>query len=282
METEAVAGPLNPGSAGNGGRAGRWTVRMLAVGYLALLLLLPLAAVVVHAFGDGIRPVLEAITSPDALSALRLTLVTVAIAVPLNTVFGIACAHLIVRGKIRGRRILGGLLDVPFAVSPIVVGLALILVYGNGGWLGAPLAAAGIQVIFSTPGIVMAVIFVSMPFVAREVIPVLEQLGDDQEKAAETLGASAFHTFRRVTLPAIRWAVSYGVILTTARALGEFGAVTVVSGRVSGHTETLPLFVQKQFETFNQTGAYSASLLLAVLALLALVAMNLFQRKENH
>lgn len=266
---------------GRDGRIGRWAIRSVAVGYLGLLLILPLGAVILHAFGDGVGPVIDAITAPDAVSALRLTVLTVVIAVPLNTVFGIACAHLIVRGKIRGRGILGALLDIPFAVSPIVVGLALILVYGNGGWLGAPLASAGIQVIFSTPGIVMAVIFVSMPFVAREVIPVLEQIGDDQEKAADTLGASGLYTFRRITLPAIRWAVSYGVVLTTARALGEFGAVTVVSGRISGHTETLPLFVQKQFETFNQTGAYAASLLLALLALAALVAMNLFQRKET-
>lgn len=277
---DAISAP-GAGSSSHQGQIGGWTIRTVAIGYLALLLILPLGAVIFHAFADGPGPVIEAITTPDALSALRLTALTVAIAVPLNTAFGIACAHLIVRGKIRGRGILGALLDIPFAVSPIVVGLALILVYGNGGWFGAPLAAAGIQVIFSTPGIVMAVIFVSMPFVAREVIPVLEQIGDDQERAADTLGASGIYTFRRITLPAIRWAVSYGVVLTTARALGEFGAVTVVSGRVSGHTETLPLFVQKQFETFNQTGAYAASLLLALLALAALLAMNLFHRKEN-
>jgi sulfate transport system permease protein len=181
----------------------------------------------------------------------------------------------------RGKSIINALLDVPFAVSPVVIGLALILVYGTGGWFGADLAAIGIQVIFSTPGIVMAVIFVSLPFVAREVIPVLEEIGDDQEKAAETLGASSWQIFRRITLPSIRWGVSYGVVLTTARALGEFGAVSIVSGRISGQTETLPLFVQKQFETFNSVGAYSAALVLALLALATLLAMNLLRKRRT-
>ncbi|MDQ2623466.1 MAG: sulfate ABC transporter permease subunit CysW [Actinomycetota bacterium] len=264
-----------------GSRLARWGLRYTALLYLGLLLLLPIAAILQHAFEDGIGTMITAITTPDAIAALRLTLLTVVIAVPLNTVFGIACAHLMVRTNMRGKAIINGLIDIPFAVSPIVVGLALILVYGTGGWFGAELAAAGIQVIFSTPGIVMAVIFVSMPFVAREVIPVLQEIGDDQEKAAETLGASGWYTFWRITLPAIRWGVSYGVVLTTARALGEFGAVTVVSGRISGETETLPLYVQKQFETFNSVGAYSASLVLALIALATLLALNLMRRKES-
>lgn len=264
-----------------GSRLARWALRYTALVYLGMLLLLPIAAILQHTFEDGVGTMINAITTPDAVAALRLTLLTVVIAVPLNTVFGIACAHIMVRTNMPGKPIINGLIDIPFAVSPIVVGLALILVYGTGGWFGADLAAAGIQVIFSTPGIVMAVIFVSMPFVAREVIPVLQEIGDDQEKAAETLGASGWYTFWRITLPAIRWGVSYGVVLTTARALGEFGAVTVVSGRISGETETLPLYVQKQFETFNSVGAYSASLVLALLALATLLILNLMRRKES-
>lgn len=263
------------------GRLTRWSLRYIALGYLGMLLILPIGVILVRTFDEGIGAVIEAITTPDALHALQLTLLTVAIAVPLNTIFGVTCALIMVRTKMRGKSIINALTDVPFAVSPVVIGLALILVYGEAGWFGADLASMGIQVIFSTPGIVMAVIFVSLPFVARETIPVLQEIGDDQEKAAETLGASSWQIFWKITLPAIRWGVSYGVVLTTARALGEFGAVTIVSGRISGETETLPLFVQKQFETFNSVGAYSASLLLALLALATLLALNLMRRKEN-
>jgi len=259
----------------------RWSLRYIALGYLLMLLLLPIGVILVRTFDEGVGAVIDAITTPDALAALRLSLLTVIIAVPLNTVFGIACALIMVRSNMRGKSIINALIDVPFAVSPVVIGLALVLVYGTQGWFGADLAAIGIQVIFSTPGIVMAVIFVSLPFVAREVIPVLQEVGDDQEKAAETLGASSWQIFWKITLPAIRWGVSYGIVLTTARALGEFGAVTIVSGRISGETETLPLFVQKEFETFNSVGAYSASMLLALLALATLLALNLMRRKEN-
>lgn len=263
------------------GRLSRWSLRYIALGYLAMLLILPIGVILVRTFDDGIGAVIDAVTTPDALHALQLSLLTVIIAVPLNTIFGVACALLMVRSKMRGKAIINALIDVPFAVSPVVVGLALILVYGEGGWFGADLASIGIQVIFSTPGIVMAVIFVSLPFVARETIPVLQEIGDDQEKAAETLGASSWQIFWKITLPSIRWGVSYGIVLTTARALGEFGAVTIVSGRISGETETLPLFVQKQFETFHSVGAYSASLVLALLALATLLALNLMRRKEN-
>ncbi|MGK2931309.1 MAG: sulfate ABC transporter permease subunit CysW [Solirubrobacterales bacterium] len=262
-------------------RLTRWSLRYIALAYLGFLLLLPIGVIFVRTFDEGVGAVLDAITTPDALAALRLTLLTVIIAVPLNTIFGVACALIMVRSNMRGKSIINALIDVPFAVSPVVIGLALVLVYGEGGWFGADLASIGIQVIFSTPGIVMAVIFVSLPFVARETIPVLQEIGDDQEKAAETLGAGAWQIFWKITLPSIRWGVSYGVVLTTARALGEFGAVTIVSGRISGETETLPLFVQKQFETFNSVGAYSASLVLAALALATLLALNLMRRKEN-
>ncbi len=262
-------------------RLTRWSLRYVALAYLTFLLLLPIAVILIRTFDEGIGAVFEAITTPNALNALQLTLLTVIIAVPLNTIFGVACALIMVRTDMHGKSIINALIDVPFAVSPVVIGLALVLVYGEGGWFGADLASIGIQVIFSTPGIVMAVIFVSLPFVARETIPVLQEIGDDQEKAAETLGAGRWQIFWKVTLPSIRWGVSYGVVLTTARALGEFGAVTIVSGRISGETETLPLFVQKQFETFNSVGAYSASLVLALLALATLLALNLMRRKEN-
>lgn len=263
------------------GRVSRLSLRFIALLYLTCLLLLPIGVALVKTFDEGVGEVIDQLTKPDAIHALKMTLLTVIIAVPLNTAFGIACAHVIVRTNFKAKWAIGALVDMPFAVSPVVIGLALILVYGTGGWFGADLAAMGIQVIFSTPGIVMAVIFVSLPFVAREVIPVMQEIGTDQETAAETLGASPWQTFRKITFPAIRWGVTYGIVLTTARALGEFGAVTVVSGNISGETQTLPLYVSKQFETFNSVGAYSASLILAILALGTLLAMNLMRRKED-
>jgi len=263
------------------GRVSKYGLRFIALGYLTCLLLLPIGVALVKTFDEGIGEVFTQITEPDAIHAFKMTLLTVAIAVPLNTVFGIACAHLMVRSNFKGKWLIGAFVDMPFAVSPVVIGLALILVYGTGGWFGADLAEVGIQVIFSTPGIVMAVIFVSLPFVAREVIPVLQEIGEDAEAAAETLGATGWQTFRKITLPAIRWGVSYGIVLTTARALGEFGAVTVVSGNITGETQTLPLYVSQQFDQFNSVGAYSASLVLAILALGTLLAMNLMRRGED-
>ncbi|MGZ5325968.1 MAG: sulfate ABC transporter permease, partial [Solirubrobacterales bacterium] len=200
---------------------------------------------------------------------------------PLNTVFGVITAIVLVRQDFRGKMLFNSVIDLPFAISPIVIGLSLLLVYGNDGWFGGWLTDQGIQIIFSTPGIVLATIFVSLPFVVREVMPVLQEIGIEQEQAAQTLGASPWQTFWRVTLPAIRWGVTYGVVLSTARALGEFGAVSVVSGRISGETETLPLFVQKEFENFNQEGAYAAAIVLAIMALVVLLSMNLTQRKEE-
>src|SRR5215467_8979247 len=195
----------------------------------------------------------------------------VAIAVPLNTVFGVGCALLLVRHKTRANWLIDAVINLPFAVSPVVIGLSLFILYGTGeaggGWLGPALAEAGIRVLFSVPGMVLASIFVSVPFVVRETVPVLQEIGTEQEQAASTLGASAWQTFWRVTLPAIRWGVAYGVVISTARVLGEFGAVSIVSGKISGETETLPLFVEKQFQNFNQAGAFGASVVLALLAL---------------
>ena len=209
-----------------------------------------------------------------------LTLLIAGIAVPLNTIFGVLCALLLVRSKMRFARILDVLVDLPFAVSPVVVGLALVLVYGRQGWFGPWLAAHDIHVIFALPGMVLATVFVSLPFVVREVVPVLRETGEDQEQAARTLGASPWQAFWRVTLPSIRWGVTYGVVLTTARALGEFGAVSVVAGHLAGVTQTLTLYVDDRFESFDLTGAYVASVVLALIAFATLFSMNALARKE--
>jgi sulfate transport system permease protein len=262
-------------------RTTRLTARAVALGYLALLLLAPVAMIFYRTFEHGLAPVWSAVSAPNAMHAFWLSIEIVAIAVPLNTVFGIGMALLLERGRFRGRALLGLLIDLPFAISPVVVGLALVLVYGKTGWFGNWLAAHGIQVIFSVPGMVIATAVVSLPFVARETMPVLRELGTDSEQAAATLGASAWQTFTRVTLPAIRWGVVYGVVLTTARALGEFGAVSIVSGRIEGQTQTLPLYVQDRFENFDTAGAYTAAVVLALLALGTLLAMNLLTRRTR-
>lgn len=259
----------------------RLGLRTVALGYLALLLVAPVAMIFYRTFEHGIAPVWDAVTAPNAVHAFWLSIEIVAIAVPLNTAFGVGMALLLERGSFRGKALLSTLVDLPFAISPVVVGLALVLVYGKTGWFGDWLIGHGIQVIFSVPGMVLATAVVSLPFVVRETAPVLRELGTDAEQAAATLGAGAWLTFRRITLPAIRWGVVYGVVLTTARALGEFGAVSVVSGRIEGQTQTLPLYVQGQFENFNITGAYASAVVLALLALGTLVAMNLLTRRTR-
>jgi sulfate/thiosulfate transport system permease protein len=265
-----------------GGRAAlpKLGLRGVALGYLTVLLVFPLAMVGFRTFEHGIDAAWQAATTPDAIHAFWLTLLMVAVAVPLNTIFGVGCALLIARREFRGKALFNAAVDIPFAVSPVVVGLALILVYGQTGWFGTDLADAGIKVIFNPLGMIIASIFISLPFVVRETVPVLREIGTEQEEAATTLGARPWQTFWRITLPAIRWGVAYGVVLTTARVLGEFGAVSVVSGKLVGKTETLPLHVQAAFEDFNLAGAYSASFLLAGLALVAVLAMQLLKRKE--
>jgi sulfate transport system permease protein len=253
----------------------------VALGYLAALLAVPVGMVFYRAFEHGFAAAWNAVTTPDAVHAFWLTVTMVAIAVPANAVFGVGAALLLVRGRFRGRALLGAFIDLPFAVSPVVVGLALILVYGNAGWFGGWLTDHGIRVIFSTPGIALATIFVSLPFVAREVVPVLREIGLDQEEAARTLGASWWQTFWRVTLPAIRWGLAYGVILTTARALGEFGAVSVVSGKLAGQTQTLTLFVEDRFQSFDLTGAYAAAVVLALLAIAVIATLTLLDRRKE-
>ena len=262
-------------------RVPRYGMRFLALGYLALLLAIPLVMIFVKTFENGISEPLDSITSPDGLHAFWLTIVCVGIAVPLNTVFGVLCALMLVRQDFRGKAIINSLIDLPFAVSPVVIGLSLFLVYGVDGFIGGPLSDAGIQIIFSTPGLVLATVFVSLPFVVREVMPVLQEIGDDQEQAATTLGSSPWQTFWRITLPSIRWGVTYGVVLATARSLGEFGAVAVVSGKISGQTETLPIFVESEYTNFNLEGAYAAAILLALLAVFVLVSMNLLRRNSE-
>ena len=259
----------------------KYALRILGLGYLTLLLGIPVALVFFNAFQDGVGAAWDAVTTPEAQHAFYLTMVMVAVAVPLNTIFGILCALAIVRQRFRGRAVLNAMVDLPFAVSPVVVGLALLLVYGRrDGWVGEWFSEHGIQIIFSVPGMILATMFVSLPFVAREVIPVLREIGNEQEQAAATLGAGGLQTFFRVTLPAIRWGVAYGVVLTTARALGEFGAVSVVSGKISGQTETATTYVENRFLRFDETGAYAVSVVLAMLALATLLAMNVIKPKE--
>jgi sulfate transport system permease protein len=269
------------GESAGGAIARRLGLRALALGYLLLLLGAPVGMIFYRTFEHGLAPVWEAVTQPNAMHAFWLSIELVAIVVPLNTVFGIGIALAIERGRFRGRALLGLLLDIPFAISPVVVGLSLVLVYGRAGRLGDWLTANSIQVIFSIPGMVLATAFVSLPFVARETIPVLHELGTHAEQAAATLGANAWQTFRKVTLPAIRWGVVYGVVLTTARALGEFGAVSIVSGRLEGQTQTLPLYVQDRFENFDTTGAYAAAVVLALLAFATLLGMSLLARRTQ-
>ena len=260
----------------------RYGLRTAALGYLVAILVLPISIVFFNTFQDGLGPVWEALTDPAFLHALQLTLVAVAIAVPANTVFGVVCALALVRrSSDRGSWFFNAAIGLPLALSPVVVGLALILVYGRDGWFGGWLVENGIQIIFSTPGIVLATMFVTLPFVVREVVPVLREVGSDQEEVSWTLGASPAQTFLRITLPAIRWGVAYGVILTTARALGEYGAVAVVSGRLAGKTETLTIHVDEQYLRFNEVAAYTTSLVLALLAVLTLVAMNVLKPRSD-
>ena len=260
---------------------GRYGLRFVALGYLAALVAFPVALVFWRAFEAGLGEAWASVTTPGALHALRLSVLIACIAVPLNTIFGVLCALAIVRRRFRGHGLVNTVVDLPLALSPVVVGLALILVYGRNGWLGDTLADLGVRVIFALPGMVLATVFISLPFVVREVVPVLREIGDEQEQAASTLGASGWQTFWRITLPAIRWGIAYGVVLTTARTLGEFGAVSVVSGHLAGRTNTLTLHVEERFQSFDPVGTYAASVVLALLAVGTLLVLNLFQRNEG-
>lgn len=257
----------------------RYALRSVALLYLAAILVGPLSVVFWRTFQHGVSPAWAALSAPDTIHAFELTLLITGIAVPANTVFGILCALAVVRRDFPGKGLLNAFVDLPLALSPVVVGLALFLLYGRNGWLGPWLTSHGIRFLFALPSMVLATIFVSLPFVAREVVPTLREIGDEQEQAARTLGAGSWQTFRRVTLPSIRLAVIYGVILTTARSLGEYGAVAVVSGRIQGVTETATLRVQERYENFDLAGAYAISIVLALVAVLVLLTASLLRPK---
>lgn len=262
----------------------KWVpVVLIAIGiaYLGLVLYIPALNVFVQAFSKGVGPFLHNLTRPDFQHAVRLTVLLALIAVPLNTVFGLCAAWAIARRQFPGRTLLLSIIDLPFAISPVVAGLMIVLLYGRQGWFGPFLQEHNIKIIFSLPGMALATAFVSMPFVAREVIPVLEEAGVDQEEAAKTLGANGWQTFWRVTLPNIRWGLLYGLILTNARAMGEFGAVSVVSGNIAGKTQSLPLFVEEAYKSYETEAAYSAAVLLALLAVVTLIAKEVLERKTR-
>ena len=259
----------------------RLTMRTIALVYLGAILIAPIVVIAYKTFEPGLGSVWASVTTPAAIHAFWLTIEVTAVAVPLNAVLGVLTALALVRGKVPGRRLVEAIIDLPFAISPVVVGLSLILLYGREGWFGDELAEAGVQILFSFPGIALATIFVTLPFVVREVSPVLREVGVDQEQAAATLGASRWQAFWRITLPAIRWGLVYGIVLSTARAIGEFGAVSVVSGKISGETETLTLLVEKRFQNFDLSGAYAASTLLALIALVTLAGMILVNRRKE-
>ena len=261
--------------------ASKYVLRIVALTYITLLVGIPVGLIFWRTFENGIRPVLEALTDPSVLHAFRVTAIVAFWSVLLNTIFGVGVAILLVRHQFPGRRLLNLLIDLPLAVSPVVVGLALILVYGRFAPIGGWLDDRGIRVIFAYPGMVLATVFVSLPLVVREVAPVLEEIGIEQEQAAWTLGANQVQTFRRVTLPAIRWALAYGVVLTLARSLGEYGAVAVVSGRLIDKTQTATLVVEERFQNFDQATAYAVSITLAIVAIFTLILINVLKPKEH-
>jgi sulfate transport system permease protein len=259
----------------------KWGLIGIVVVFMSALLLIPAINVFYQAFSQGAAVFFRNLTERNFLTAVWLTVLVAAIVVPLNTVFGLCTAWVIARHQFRGRAFLISLIDLPFSVSPVVAGLMFVLLFGRNGWFGSLLELTNIKIIFALPGILLATAFITMPFVAREVLPVLEEAGTDQEEAAKTLGASDWQTFWRVTLPNIRWGLLYGVILTNARAMGEFGAVAVVSGNIAGRTQTLPLFVEDAYKQYQTEAAYSAAVLLSLLAVVTLIAKEILERKTR-
>jgi sulfate transport system permease protein len=259
----------------------RYALTAVALAFLLLFLVLPLAAVFTEALRKGVDAYLDALKEPDAWSAIRLTLLTAAIAVPLNLVFGIAAAWCIAKYEFRGKAFLTTLVDLPFSVSPVVAGLIYVLIFGAQGWFGPWLAAHNIKIVFAVPGIVLATIFVTFPFIARELIPLMQAQGNEEEQAAIVLGANGWQTFWHVTLPNIKWGLVYGVILCNARAMGEFGAVSVVSGHIRGQTNTMPLHVEILYNEYQSVAAFSVASLLALLALVTLVIKSVAEWKHD-
>ena len=259
----------------------RWLLTALALGFMGLFLVLPLAAVFVEALKAGWTAYWAALKEPDALSAIRLTLLSAAIAVPLNLVFGVAAAWCIAKFEFKGKAFLTTLIDLPFSVSPVVAGLIYVLVFGAQGWLGPWLAEHDIKIIFAVPGIVLATVFVTFPFIARELIPLMQAQGSDEEQAAQVLGASGWQTFWHVTLPNIKWGLIYGVILCNARAMGEFGAVSVVSGHIRGQTNTMPLHVEVLYNEYQGQAAFAVASLLALLAIVTLIVKTVVEWRHE-
>jgi sulfate/thiosulfate transport system permease protein len=268
-------------AATNEGTIARWVLIGAALAYLFLFLGLPLFVVFQEAFRKGIAAYFTALQEAELLHALRLTLLVAGIAVPLNVLFGLAAAWAITKGKVRGRTLLVALADLPLAVSPVIAGLTFMLLFGMQGWFGPWLNAHGIKIAFTVTAVVLATVFVTLPFVARELIPLMEEQGVTEEEAGVTLGASGWQIFRRVTLPNIRWGLLYGVVLCNARAMGEFGAVSVVSGRIRGETTTLPLHIEILYNEYDFTAAFAASSLLAMLAVATLAAKHLLERSHH-
>ena len=263
-------------------RTTRWTLRVLAVGYVFFLVAWPVALVVRETFSSGLDNLVETLTDSQVTGALQLTLMVAMWAVLINLVFGVGISLLLVRQEFPGKRALSALIDLPLSVSPVVVGLALLLVYnGRSGWFGQGLEGAGYTVIFDSPGIIMATCFVALPLIIREVVPVLHEIGDDQEQAARSLGANAPQTFWRITLPSIKWAVVYGVVLSLARSLGEFGAVKIVSGNITGRTQTATLVVEAKYQNFQQSTAYATSFLLIFVSIACLVVVAFLRPKQS-
>jgi len=255
----------------------RGVLILIAVSCLALFLLLPLAIVFTEAFREGVSAYFTTIKQGDALAAIRLTLLVAAIAVPLNLVFGVAAAWAMARFEFRGKALLGAFIDLPFSISPVISGLIYVLLFGAQGWFGPWLDAHGVKIIFAVPGLVLATVFITLPFVARELIPLMQSQGSEEEEAARVLGANGWQMFFRVTVPNIRWALLYGVLLCNARAMGEFGAVSVVSGHIRGLTTTMPLEVEMRYNEYDYVGAFAVASLLALLALLTLLVKTLLE-----
>ena len=259
----------------------RWALRLAAILYVTVLVVLPLAVMVARTFEEGIGEFVDSITSPEAIAAISLSLRVAALAVLINTVFGLTTALLLTRYQFPGRSVLNSLIDLPVSVSPVIAGLALILVYGRSGWFGGSFQELGIQIIYAEPAIVLATCFVSLPLVVRELVPVLEEIGLEQEQAGKSLGASGWQRLWRLTLPSVRWALAYGVVLTLARSLGEFGAVRVVAGNVLGSTQTMPLLAAQRYTDLDEQGAYSISFVMVAVAIMCIIVVAILRPKEQ-
>ncbi|MBA5800779.1 sulfate ABC transporter permease subunit CysW [Rhizobium changzhiense] len=281
MALDATAQPTKLRSVTTENRIARFTLIILSLVFLLLILLLPLAAVFVEAFRKGASPFIEALADAETFSAIRLTLIVAGVSVPLNLIFGVAAAWAIAKFEFKGKAFLTTLIDLPFSVSPVISGLVFVLLFGSSTWLGQWFSAHDIKILFAVPGLILATMFVTFPFVARELIPLMQEQGTADEEAALSLGASGWQTFWHVTLPNIKWGLLYGVLLCNARAMGEFGAVSVVSGHIRGQTNTMPLQVEILYNEYNFTGAFAVATLLALLALVTLVLKTLLEMRYS-